>query len=140
MPMLSCRDLSHRWFEEVWNQRRAEVIEELTLPESVGHTAAGDAVGTEPFLERVYRPFLASFPDLHIAIEATLADADDTAIRWRATGTHLGEPFAGIPATGRRIEIVGITWFRSRDGRIVEAWDSWDSSVLLSQISDPPVS
>ena len=131
------RGMAHRWFEEVWNQRRPEVVHELIHPDGVGHLSLGDVIGPEPFLERVYWPFIASFPDLHIAIEDSLGDEDDIAIRWHATGTHTGEPFFGIAASGRCIDIIGITWIRYRDGRMIEGWDRWDSSSLIAQLQMP---
>jgi predicted ester cyclase len=36
-------------------------------------------------------------------------------------GTHLGT-FMGVPATGRRFEILGLDMMRIRDGRIVQHW------------------
>lgn len=132
--MSAQRTLARRWFDEVWNGRQPEVVHELIAPEGVGHLPSGDVVGPEPFLERVYRPFLAAFPDLHIAIEDTLGDEDDIAVRWYATGSHTGEPFLGIPASGRRISLRGITWIRYRDGRMVEGWDCWDTAALAGQL------
>jgi steroid delta-isomerase-like uncharacterized protein len=134
MATIAHRDLAHRWFDEVWNGRQPEVIHELIAPEGVGHLPAGDLVGPEPFLERVYRPFLAAFPDLHIDVEETLGDEDDIAVRWLATGTHTGEPFLGFPASNRSIRLRGITWIRYRDGQMVEGWDCWDSASLIAQL------
>src|SRR5690606_34336353 len=66
------RQLARRWFDEVWNGRCEELACELLHPEAVGHLHSGDAIGVEPFLERFYRPFLAAFPDLHVAVEDIL--------------------------------------------------------------------
>ncbi len=33
--------LAHRWFEEVWNQRRLDTIDELLTDESVAFSDAG---------------------------------------------------------------------------------------------------
>jgi len=30
-------ELARRWFEEIWNERRVETIDELAHPECVGH-------------------------------------------------------------------------------------------------------
>ena len=136
MTIEAKRMLAHRWFEEVWNARREDLIGELIHPEVVSHTVSGDVTGIDQFLDRVYRPFLGAFPDLQIEIENSLADEDDVAVRWHATGTHTGEGF-GVPASGRRIALRGVTWIEIRDGRMVEGWDFWDSAALLAQLREP---
>lgn len=42
--------------------------------------------------------------------------------RWVNRGTHKGE-FMGVPATGKEVEIQGITIYRIAAGTIVEMWD-----------------
>jgi hypothetical protein len=42
--------LARRWFEEVWGQRKTQVVHELLQADSVCHTDQGDLVGTQPFL------------------------------------------------------------------------------------------
>lgn len=95
-----------RWFEEVWNQRRAETVFELLTPESFSLREAGRVTGDEAFLEQVHGPFLQAFPDLKIEVLGTLADGDEVAVRWSATGTHGGDGL-GVPATGRRVRFRG---------------------------------
>ena len=56
--------LVRRWFEEVWNRRRAETIDELLTGESVCHADEGPIRGPEEFKARQHAPFLAAFPDL----------------------------------------------------------------------------
>lgn len=58
-----------RWFEEVWNQRRAEAITELLGDESVCHGDEGPIRGAEEFTQRLYNPFVAAFPDLRINLD-----------------------------------------------------------------------
>jgi hypothetical protein len=33
--------LARRWFEEVWNQRRADTIDEMLAPDAVSHLETG---------------------------------------------------------------------------------------------------
>src|SRR4028119_437507 len=56
--------LARRWFEEVWNQRRTDTIDELLTDESVSHTASGPLRGKQEFKERAHAVFLSAFPDL----------------------------------------------------------------------------
>ena len=56
-------------------------------------------------------------------------------ITWR--GVHSGD-LAGVPATGRSIELRGINMFRVRDGQVVEQWAELDIFGLLQQIGAIP--
>jgi len=53
--------------------------------------------------------------------------------RWTATLTHSGT-FLGIPSTGKRVRVNGMSVQRFVGGKIVEDWDNWDQLSLLVQL------
>ncbi|HEX6713926.1 MAG TPA: ester cyclase [Thermoleophilaceae bacterium] len=75
----------------------------------------------------------AGLPDLKVTIDAQFADGDYVATRFTARGTHDGDLF-GTPATGREVELSGITISRCADGRIAEEWELVDAVGALQQI------
>ena len=125
--------LARRWFEEVWNQRRDQTVVELLADPCEGHMEGGEVRGPRDFL-MARATLLGAFPDLSVVVEGTLAEGDEVAIRWSASGTHRGDGL-GPRASGRRIAFRGISWVRFRGGRIVEGWDSWNLGRLLSELS-----
>jgi steroid delta-isomerase-like uncharacterized protein len=127
--------LARRWFEEVWNQRRAETIDELLTDESVCQSEAGPLRGGEEFKRRAHDVFLAAFPDLRIAVEGTVAEGDQVVVRWSAAGTHLGDAL-GFPATGRAVSFRGMTWIRYSGGKMVEGWDCWNQDGLIRSLRE----
>ena len=127
--------LVRRWFEEVWNQRRTETIDELMTDESVCHSEAGSLRGKQEFKERNHAVFLSAFPDLRVTVEGTVSEGDDVVVRWFMTGTHLGDAL-GIPATGRRVSFRGMTWIRISGGKMIEGWDCWNQAGLLQSLRD----
>jgi len=131
---LQCRELSHKWFEEIWNKKRAETIDELVTENSVGHTEVAEATSV-PAFKQFHGEFLTAFPDLVIHIEDTITEGENAVVRWRAEGTHAGE-WAGVAPTKRRVRIRGMTWFRYEDGKIAEAWDSWSPTALTLQLRE----
>jgi steroid delta-isomerase-like uncharacterized protein len=126
------RAIGRRWFEEVWNGRRGETVEELFASEAVGHMEGAEVVGPAAFHE-VRSELLTAFPDLRITIQDTVAEGSNVVVRWRATGSHFGDAF-GIPATHAPIAVFGMTWLRIADGRIVEGWDAWNQGALLDSL------
>lgn len=129
-----CRDLSRRWFEEVWNQKRLETVDELVTDDSVAHSEAGNTA-SPPAFKHFHGEFLTAFPDIQVHIEDTISEGDNAVVRWRAEGTHRG-PWRGAPATHRPVCIRGMTWFRYENGKLAEAWDSWSPAALLLQLRE----
>jgi len=130
------RNLSRRWFEEVWNERRSDTIGELMSPDGIGHMESGDVQGIESF-KRVRDEFLAALPDLKIKVEGIVSDGDDVVVRWSATGTHTGAGL-GLEPTHQPITIRGMTWHRFKDGVMVEGWDSWNREAFLQRLRERP--
>jgi steroid delta-isomerase-like uncharacterized protein len=131
--MSSQVELARRWFDEVWNGRRAEAIAELVAPASECHTAAGILRGPEAFRTAVFEPFVSAFPDLHVAVAGVVEQGDEVVVRWTATGTHTG-PGLGLPASGRPINVRGMTWIRFADGKFVEGWDCWNVREMIESL------
>ncbi len=129
-----------KWFREVWDQRSEAAVHELLNPDSVCHGEGGDLTGAGAFLDGFYRPFLAAFPDVKVSVEGLIADGDQVAVRWVATGTHTGAGM-GFSATNKKISFRGVTWVRLRDGKLVEGWDCWNQNGLIQVLqggSHPP--
>ena len=124
----------HRWFDEVWNQRRAETIDELLTPDSVCYTDEGPIRGPGGFKERQYVPMLSAFPDIRVDVEATIVQGDQVVVRWTASGTHAGEGL-GCPATQRPVTMRGMTWLVVRDGKLVEGWQTSNITDIVRELA-----
>jgi predicted ester cyclase len=58
-------------------------------------------------------------------------------VRWRMTGTHQGDlagPTMTIPATGKSIDIWGISMYRIEGGMAEEIWERFDMMEFLGQL------
>lgn len=92
--------------------------------------------GTQGAKELVTR-YRSGLANLKIEIEDQLADGDHVITRFVARGTHHGD-FAGVPPTGREVELAGICISRCRGGRVVEEWEVADIFGALKQIGAFP--
>jgi steroid delta-isomerase-like uncharacterized protein len=126
------KTIARRWFDEVWNQRRDESIDELMAPDSTGHVEGGDMRGPDEF-RKMRATFLAALPDMRMAIEDVLGESDRVAVRWRVTATHTGDGF-GFPATKQSVDVRGTSWLVIREGKVVEGWDTWNLGALLASL------
>jgi len=132
------KQLSQRWFEEVWNKQNRTAIDELLDPKVIAHGLSGtDApvVGPEGF-KAFHDSFLQAFPDIHTTVTHCFAEDDHTTIQFTFTAAHTGPGFG--PPTGRRVKVSGICIVRWRDGKIVEGWNEFDRHGLMQQIAGQP--
>jgi len=72
-------------------------------------------------------------PDATSSVEELIAVGDRVISRWILRATHKGE-FAGIPATGKRVEVSGIMITRIENGKIVEDKEEWDVLGFMQQL------
>jgi steroid delta-isomerase-like uncharacterized protein len=129
------KQLVHRWFEEVWNQRKDAAIETMMNPGCVIHGLGdGDAVliGPEGF-RTFYHSFLGAFPDIHIHVHDTVAEGDKIAVRWTGTMTHKGDGL-GFPASGKRVSMDGTTIAIVKDGKLDAGWNHMDITGLFAKL------
>jgi steroid delta-isomerase-like uncharacterized protein len=76
----------------------------------------------------------AAFPDFEIELERIVADDRNAAVYWKARGTFTGEPFQGIAANGRRIELVGTDAMEIEDGLIRRNTVYWDGAAFARDV------
>jgi len=128
--------LVYRWFEEVWNQGKSEVIDELMAKDGVVHglaDAEGNAIsGTDGF-HRFHDQFRGAFPDIVVNVEDICAEGDKVVARCSVRATHTGESL-GFAATNAPIEIEGVAIVRIENEKIAEAWNHFDFLAMNRQL------
>ena len=126
----------HRWFEEVWNQRREATIDELMADNYVSHGLPGpdgqEVQGREAF-KPFFRHYIQAFPDLRITVEDALVDGDRIAVRLSVTGTHTGPGVVAGP-TNKPASFTGMCFARIENGKIAEAWNTFDFLSMYKQL------
>ena len=128
------KSLLLRYADDVWNQRKLEVIEEIFSSDHVYHDPILTQLprGPEGVRQKV-EIFTAAFPDSHVISNDVVAEGDRVALLWTYSGTHTGE-MMGIAPTGKRAEAQGVHFCRVRDGEIVESRNLWNGLSFLQQL------
>ena len=125
-----------RFYEEVANEGRLEVLDEIAWPDHVEHYPfPGQAQGVEGLKQRVSMIRAAFNPTF--VIEHLVAEGDTVAVMWTNRGTHVGEWF-GFSPTGKSVTTRGVDIHLLRDGRLAEHWDVVDISEFLMQVGAAP--
>jgi steroid delta-isomerase-like uncharacterized protein len=136
--LLDNKAILRRLYEEVWNKRRLDVVDELISPSHALNDpiVSGSQIGPEFYKRRVV-DLTIGLPDLRFTIEDMISEKGKSAVCWTITGTHKGE-FMDIPATGRKVSIEGITIHHITNGKILDSYARWDTLGLMRQLADVP--
>jgi steroid delta-isomerase-like uncharacterized protein len=125
-----------RWFEEVWNQGRTEVIDELMADDVVIHglvDPAGNPVSGADAFREFHRQFRGAFPNVNVSVEDVIAEGDRAVARCDVRGQHTGDHL-GFAATNNPVQFSGIAIVRIADGKIAEAWNEFDFMEMNRQL------
>ena len=104
--------LIHRFYE-LYNQQELDACDEILADSAFSENY------TREFNRRVDIALFKAFPDLKATVLEMIAEGDRVAYVRIITGTHTGEPFRGIPATGKKVEIKTAIFARITDNKIV---------------------
>lgn len=130
--MESNKDVVRRFYDEVLNRRRLELLEELAVAGYIEHDPLpGQREGLDGLRDRV--EMIVKGLDPHFTIEDMIGEGNKVVVRWTNSGTNVGE-FLGIPATGRSFSIPGIDIYRMEEGRLAEHWHVVDVFGHLQQL------
>jgi len=130
--------LARRWFEEVFNAQNFDVADEITAQDTVNHDPTLTDLPSGPEGDRhVVNLYHGAFPDAQITVEEQIAEGDRVVTRWSGRGTHQGE-LLGVPPSGNRVELSGMTVNRFSGGKIAETWTNYDALGMMQQIGAIP--
>lgn len=122
-----------RYWEEIWNQGRLELIETYCAPDLVE--------SRRYFINRTRQ----AFSDSHVTIEDVIAAGEKVVVRYSWRGVHTGVwdlELEGIPMnvppTGKAVWDRGIAIFQVMEGRIVAQWSEWTKLELAQQLGVAP--
>ena len=124
-----------------------EAIGRRDLEAMVGHWKPGASGSIHGLVDLTapdsYREWFGSlftaFPDFQFEILDLVAEGEQAAVRWRATGTFTGPgTFEGMIANGRAVEIEGCDMVTVRDGLIVDNRAYMNGAEMARQLGAMP--
>ena len=130
-------ELSRRIFEDVWNCKNLNAIDDLLSADYVHHDPNSLVAGGIDGYKQFVNHYMNAFPHAHFTIHDAFTEGQNEVTRWTVAGTHQGE-LTGIPPTGRSISVTGISIARVANGKIIESWNNWDALGLMQQLGVVP--
>jgi len=135
--MISNRDLSDRFIQEVINARKLSVIDETVAEDFVYIDSTIGSVKGRDSLKEMFRRLFRSFPDLVWTVEQYISEGDTIVNFYTLTGTHDGD-YRSIPATHKRITVQGVSINKIIDGKLAETRMMRDDLSFMQQLGVIP--
>ncbi len=131
------RQLTQRWYDEVWNQQKTSTIDEMFAPEgkSYGFPEPNSVLVGPANFKMIHARFCGAFPDLHIALDDIICEGNRVAVRWTSTMTHLGDHL-GFPASQKKAALSGSSFLNFENGMIVEGWNFMEMHTLMQSLKE----
>ncbi|TYB81070.1 ester cyclase [Maritimibacter fusiformis] len=129
------------WLHEIHNRRMFGKIREVYAPTVQYHGPLMKELYGHGAVTHQTVGLYASIPDgffmpQHICSTPCDEGGTKVAVRWLIEGHHLGWGVLeelGAP-TGKRLQVMGMTHFHIKDGKVVDDWTNYDEMSLLMQV------
>lgn len=145
LSILSCSDAkveknlasyTNVW-DEIVNNEKLDLINDTNFDANITLISSPEnVVGIEDF-KAYYSNFVTGFSEKEFTIEKIFGQRDDLVKHWRFKGKHTGD-FFGIPATGKTVDLTGVTIAKMKDGKITQEQDFMDNLVFMEQLELDP--
>lgn len=130
-----------QWMHDVYNKRMFGKIRDIYASNVQYHGPMlrelyGNAAVTHQYLGLLGSVPDAAFMPQHVCSTPCEEGGVKVAVRWLIEGHHIGYGILtnlGEP-TGKRVQIMGISHYHYKNGKIVDEWNVYDELSLLIQI------
>lgn len=127
-------------FIEAWNSHDAEKLISLFSDEfQYNEVASGRSFTNNEALTSYFERTIAGIPDTKFEVISIFANDNYAAVEWIWKGTNsVGWDYMGIPATGKTIELPGVSVMEIVNGKIIRNSDYWDWNSFMQSIGVAP--
>ena len=116
-----------------FNERRFDDVAMLIDPDIVDHHLPPEVpAGADGVLS--WLRLLADTMTIQVENVQTVDGGNIVAGHGWISGTHIGD-FPGLPATGRDFRVAISSIERFENGKVVERWETFDSDLLMTQLT-----
>jgi len=124
-------------WDEIINKGKLDLINETYFDKNITLlTSPKNIVGIED-LKAYYKNFTTGFTNIKFTVIDAFGQGDKIVKHWNFKGKHTGD-FFGIPATGKEVNISGVTLVKMKNGKILQEQDFMDNLEFMQQLGIIP--
>lgn len=136
MP-LSPRDVVQRFFQLVRSGLQPDAAHDYMAEQVLAHQMTAENESTVHRTPANYadhvREMLDAYGTFQLEVQELLSQEDRVYVRWKQTGTHIGE-VDGFSPTGKPIIEIASAVYRVENEKIVEYWIQIDREGIRAQL------
>ncbi|WP_339672187.1 ester cyclase [Dasania marina] len=117
----------------IWNEADYSMMEEVYSKDVVVHWPRGFLLSESRGIDGVRSTIegvRSAIPDWTETVYDMIIEGDKVVTRYTSTGVNLGD-YAGVKATGKKIELDEISIYRIEEGKVIEQWCLSDDTSML---------
>ncbi|MFD2290374.1 ester cyclase [Mariniflexile gromovii] len=123
---------SDTW-DQIVNDGNLDLINNTNFTKDITMVSSPEnIVGIDNF-KAYYQNFITGFSDIKFTVIDIFGQDDKIVKHWNFKGKHTGD-FFGIPATGKSVDIEGVTIAKMKHGKIAQEQDFMDNTVFMQQL------
>ena len=122
------------YYNELWNKQNKEYIDILFDDSITFHGSLDISVVGKKNFEGYMDTILTGIPNLFHSIVTMVSEDDNIAVRALYNGRHTGKLFE-YEASNNKIQYNGASFFKFKDGKIIDIWVLGDLNTLTKQLS-----
>jgi steroid delta-isomerase-like uncharacterized protein len=126
-----------KMYTQVWdniiNKRQIEQINDTHFDKNVVLVTSPQNIVGIAGIKAYYQNFLTGFSDITFTVKNVFGQGDQLVKHWNFKGKHTGN-FFGIPATGNKVDVEGVTLVKMKNEKILQEQDFMDNTVLMQQL------
>ena len=120
-------------WDDIINKGQIDLINNTHFTENITQISSSEnIVGIENFKD-YYTTFLTGFSDISFTVKDVFGQGDKIVKHWNFKGNHT-DNFFGIPATGNKVDVDGVTLVKMQGNKITQEQDFMDNMVFMQQL------
>jgi predicted ester cyclase len=120
--------------DEIWNKANPTIVDKLCSTNfTFSYGALSGVTSDREGYKQMANIWHSGVSGIKLTLEDVIAEGNKVAVHWEASCTHTGE-FMGVPPTGKKLTMVGISIFYIKDGNIIKEWGEMDITGLMQQL------
>tara|TARA_R110002167_G_scaffold138910_6_gene326318 strand:- start:498 stop:1376 length:879 start_codon:yes stop_codon:yes gene_type:complete len=123
---------AHVW-DEIINSRKLDFINATNFDAGITLVSSPENIVGITDFKAYYANYTTGFSDIKFSIIDVFGHGDKIVKHWNFKGKHTGE-FFGIPATGKSVDVEGVTLVKMKNGKIAQEQDFMDNMVFMQQL------
>jgi steroid delta-isomerase-like uncharacterized protein len=123
---------THVW-DEIINNGNLDYFNEDNFDANITLIMSPENVVGIEAAKEFYSNYITGFSNVEFTVENIFGQDDNLMKQWNFKGTHTGN-FFGVPATGKSVDLNGVTIATIKNGKIAQEQDFFDNMGFMQQL------